>query len=232
MRIAVMQPYLLPYLSYFQLIAAVDKFILLDDVHYINKGWINRNRLLQNDNVITFTIPLKKASQNKLIKDLEISYEANWQTKLLKTIAMAYSKAPYFHAVYPIVVQVLSANETRIAGLVYSSLLRVLEYLGIDTEIMPSSVGYANGHLRAQNKILDICLQEKANEYVNPLGGTALYEKSLFNQYGVGLLFLEPTLAEYEPSSSNHVPGLSMLDVMMHNSPEHIRQMLRQYRFA
>lgn len=226
-----MQPYIFPYLGYFQLIAAVDKFVLLDDVHYINKGWVNRNRLLLNNNIITFTIPLKKASQNKIIKNLEISYETKWQRKLLKTIEIAYAKAPYFGVVFPFVNQVFGANETHISGLVLSSLLRVLAYLGIGTEIITSSAGYTNGHLRAQNKILDICLQEQADEYVNPMGGAALYEQALFDQHGVRLLFLEPTLSAYPQFSWSHVPGLSILDVLMHNSPEQIRQML-QYRLV
>lgn len=225
-----MQPYVFPYLGYFQLIAAVDKFILLDNVHYINKGWINRNRLLLNNNITPFVISLKKASQNKLIRDLEISYETTWQPKLLKTIEAAYVKAPYFDMIFPMVRQVLTANETHIAGLAYTSLLRVLEYLTIHTEIKASSSGYANEHLRAQNKILDICRQEQADEYVNPIGGAALYERALFNQHGVRLILLDPVLSAYQHFSAIHVPGLSILDVLMHNSPEQINQMLQQYR--
>ncbi|MGY2132726.1 WbqC family protein [Hymenobacter sp. HD11105] len=230
MRIAIMQPYIFPYLGYFQLIAAVDKFILLDNVHYINKGWINRNRILLNNKITPFVISLKKASQNKLIRDLEISYETSWQIKLLKTLEAAYAKAPYFNVVFPMVRQVLTANETHIARLVYTSLLQVLEYLSIHTEIKANSRGYANEHLRAQDKILDICHQEQADEYVNLVGGAALYEKALFNQHGVRLIFLEPVLSAYQQYSADHVPGLSILDVLMHNSPEQINQMLQQYR--
>ena len=225
-----MQPYVFPYLGYFQLIAAVDKFILLDNVHYINKGWINRNRLLLNNKITPFVIPLKKASQNKLIKDLEISYETSWQIKLLKTIQAAYAKAPYFNVVFPMIRQVLTANETHIAGLAHISLVRVLEYLNIHTEIIASSRDYANEHLRAQNKILDICRQEQADDYVNLVGGAALYEKALFNQHGVRLIFLEPVLSAYQQHSADYIPGLSILDVLMHNSAEQISQMLQQHR--
>jgi hypothetical protein len=232
MSIAVMQPYIFPYLGYFQLIAAVDKFILLDDVHYINKGWINRNRLLVNNNVFTFTLPLQKASQNKLIIDLKISCETKWQIKLLKTIEVAYVKAPYFKVVFSLVDNLLNGDETHISGLAHSSLLRVLEYLGIGTEVVATSVGYASGHLRAQNKILDICRQEQADEYVNPASGAGLYDKALFDQKGVRLLLLEPTLAAYPQFSSSFVPGLSILDVLMHNSPMQIGKMLLQYRLV
>ncbi|UOQ67738.1 WbqC family protein [Hymenobacter volaticus] len=230
MRIAIMQPYIFPYLGYFQLIAAVDKFVLFDSVHYINKGWINRNRLLVNNQAVYFTVPLRKASQNRLIKDLEISYAIKWQIKLLRTIEVSYTKAPYFKRVFPMVYKVLTSNETHISGLVYSGLLHVLEYLGIHTKIISTSAKYGNEHLRAQNTIIDICLQEQASEYVNLVGGASLYQAALFEQYGVRLLFLEPGLPVYQQFSSDHVPGLSILDVLMHNSPEQISQMLLQYR--
>ncbi|UOG77616.1 WbqC family protein (plasmid) [Hymenobacter tibetensis] len=227
-----MQPYLFPYLGYFQLIAAVDKFILLDDVQYINKGWINRNRMLIHNTIIAFTIPLKKASQNRLIKDIEISFESKWQDKLLKTIESGYKKAPYFKEVFPLVYQVLTADETHISGLVYNSLLRVLGYLGINTEIKASSVIYATNHLRAQEKILNICLQENAQVYINPIGGSSLYEKALFEQHGIHLLFLDPVLPAYQQFSAIPVSGLSILDVLMHNSADQINQMLLQYRLV
>ena len=67
-----MQPYFFPYIGYFQLINAVDKFIILDDVNYIKKGWINRNRILLNGKDYLFTIPCEKISQNKLINEVEV----------------------------------------------------------------------------------------------------------------------------------------------------------------
>lgn len=232
MRIAIMQPYIFPYLGYFQLIAAVDKFILLDDVHYINKGWINRNRLLLNNTIVSFTIPLRKASQNKLIKDIEISHETKWQSKLLKTIEMGYKKAPYFATVFPIVYQLLMANETHISSLAHTSLVQVLNYLSISTDIKASSIDYAADHLRGQKKILAICLQEQAKEYVNPIGGALLYDEALFGQHGVQLHFLEAILPAYQQFLPASVPGLSILDVLMHNSVDQIRQMLMQYRLV
>ncbi|MEO8664089.1 MAG: WbqC family protein, partial [Ignavibacteria bacterium] len=95
MKLAIMQPYVFPYIGYFQLINAVDKFVLFDDVSFIKKGWINRNRILVNKQEYTFTIPLKKASQNKLIKDIEISEENNWRDKFLKTIEKSYCNASF-----------------------------------------------------------------------------------------------------------------------------------------
>ncbi len=225
-----MQPYIFPYFGYFQLIGAVDTFILLDDVHYINRGWINRNRLLMNGHIIPFTIPLRKASQNKLINDIEICYETRWQRKFLKTLEQSYRKAPYFSAVFPLVQQVITANETHISRLVYQSLLVLLKYLEIDIKLIASSASYATEQLRAQDKILAICRQEHATHYINPAGGAQLYERRVFEANHVHISFLKPTLPPYSHFSPSYVPGLSILDVLMHNSPEMVKAMLKEYQ--
>ena len=95
MRLAIMQPYFMPYIGYLQLMNAVDKFVLYDDVNYINKGWINRNRILVNGQAYLFTIPLKEASQNRLINEIYLSNDPKWKGKLLKTIEQGYKKAPF-----------------------------------------------------------------------------------------------------------------------------------------
>nr|WP_310590339.1 WbqC family protein [Dyadobacter sp. NIV53] len=79
MTIAIMQPYIFPYIGYFQLINAVDKFIIYDDVNFINKGWINRNNILVSGQAHLFTIPLKDASQNKLIHEVELIGGDQWK---------------------------------------------------------------------------------------------------------------------------------------------------------
>ena len=81
MKIAIMQPYLFPYLGYFQLIAKVDKFIFYDDVFFIKNGWINRNRLIISGQQKYFTIPLLNGSSNTLIKDVLIGSNANLEIK-------------------------------------------------------------------------------------------------------------------------------------------------------
>lgn len=122
MKLAIMQPYFLPYIGYFQLINAVDTFVLLDDVNYINKGWINRNQLLLNGKAHLFTLPLQKASQNKLINQLELSNETKWKDKLLKTIETAYKKAPQFHLVFPLISQILQYPESNLSLFIHHSI--------------------------------------------------------------------------------------------------------------
>lgn len=229
MRLAIMQPYFLPYIGYFQLINAVNKFVLLDDVQYINKGWINRNRLLINRKATLFTVPLQNASQNKLIKDIKVSYETNWQSKLLRTIDLAYRKAPFFSDVFPVIYNIITAEEIFISGLAYNSLMSILNYIRIDTEIVASSSIYANEHLKAQDRILDICRQERACHYINPVGGAELYQKEAFTQKNIKLNFINPAFLEYKQHASIFVPGLSITDVLMHNSREQVIRYLQEY---
>ena len=138
MTLAIMQPYIFPYIGYYQLAGAVDKFVFLDDVNYINKGWINRNNILINGQANLFTIPLKDASQNKLINEVEVS-EGKWSEKLLRTIEMAYKKAPCFSDAFPVINEVLSSEERLIGNLAKKSVQSVSDYLQLPTTYVNSA---------------------------------------------------------------------------------------------
>ena len=229
MKIAIMQPYFFPYIGYFQLINAVDKFIIFDDVNYIKKGWINRNRILLQGQEYMFTVPLKKASQNKKINELEISYELNWRNKLLRTIEIAYRRAPLFNDLFPLIIEIISVNENNLSGFLTNSIMKLNAYLNIDTEISKTSDNYVTEKLKGQDKILEICRQEKADEYVNPIGGKDLYNKNEFHERGIKLHLLETDEFKYERCGQNFIPFLSIIDVMMFNSVNSIKEMLKKY---
>ena len=106
MKLGIMQPYFLPYVGYFQLIAAVDKFVIYDNIKYTKKGWINRNRMLQNGADKVFSISLLKASDSLDIKNRELSPEFNRQ-KLLNQFKGCYAKAPYFQEVWPLLEEII-----------------------------------------------------------------------------------------------------------------------------
>lgn len=224
-----MQPYLFPYIGYFQLINSVDKFVLLDDVNFINKGWINRNKILINGKATWLTFPLENASQNKLIKDIRVVADFKWQSKILKTVEQAYKKAPSFQDVFPIISQIITSEQKLISDIIYSSLLQFSEYLNIDTYLVASSIIYNNRHLKAQDKIIDICQQELAGQFINPAGGKSLYDKEAFKQRQISLKFIKPAISDYRQQTSGFVPGLSMIDVLMFNNKEQVRQMLQHY---
>jgi hypothetical protein len=229
MKIAIMQPYFLPYIGYFQLINAVDNFIILDDVSYINRGWINRNQILINGKVQIFTLPLIDASQNKHIAEIELVEDFRWKKKLLKTIEYNYKKAPYFKDVYPLLESIISLNELNLSSYIHNSLLQICNYLDINTTLVSTSSKYENGHLKAADKILDICLQEKAQIYINPIGGYELYDKQMFKEKTVQLNFIKTEKIEYKQYNNEFVPGLSIVDMLMFNSEEQTQSFLNDF---
>lgn len=229
MTLAIMQPYLFPYIGYFQLLNAVDKFVIYDDVAFINRGWINRNSILNNGKAQLFTVPLKEASQNKLIHEISIDTDQKWRDKLLKTIQQTYKKAPHFAAVFPLVEAIFLQQESNISTYIYQSITTICEYISISTPLVESSQIYNNQHLKAQERILDICLQEKANHYINPIGGRELYSKELFAEHGIQLNFIRSEKVEYAQFNNEFVPWLSIIDIMMFNSKEEIQKLLKTY---
>jgi len=232
MTIAIMQPYFLPYIGYFQLLNAVDKFVLYDDVNFINRGWINRNNMLIGGKSHLFTLPLANASQNRLIYDVQLVEDVSGRKKLLKTIQQAYQKAPYFQAVFPLLEEIVYLDTQNIAELIYKSLLKLAEYLEIRTEIVRSSRVYGNSDLKGQDRILDICKKEGATQYINPIGGQELYDKSQFEQKGIRLNFIKSLLRPYPQFKNAFVPWLSILDVLMFNDMDRTRELLQDFELV
>lgn len=229
MKLAIMQPYLFPYIGYFQLINAVDKFVIYDDVNFINKGYINRNRILLNGKPFDFSVPLSKASQNKKIKDTFVHSDGKWKRKLLATVEQAYKKAPFYGSVYPLVFNVFNMDESKITGYVRKSLRDICEYLKIGTEIVWSSEVYGNAELSGEKRIIDICRKESASTYINPIGGKELYSHNSFSNHGIHLHFIESKPINYDQLGREFVSWLSIIDVLMFNSVEDIQAMLQNY---
>jgi hypothetical protein len=232
MILALNQPYWFPYLGYFQLIHAADRFVVYDDVTYIKGGWINRNRILVGGEPHYFTVPTQDASSFKPIRDVAVGEQREWRKKMLRTIEQAYSKAPEFAAVFPLVEAVVRSPEPHVAGLAVASLRAVMGYLGITTELVASSSGYGNADLHGEARVLDICHREGAHVYVNASGGMALYDKAHFAARGVELRFLKPLLTPYRQFGAAFVPGLSIVDVLMFNPRERVQAMLEERIFV
>lgn len=230
MKLAIMQPYIFPYLGYFQLINAVDKFILFDDVNYINKGWINRNRILLNDKEFLFTIPLENTSQNKLINEINLYDNFRWKGKLLKTINAAYKNAPMFSEAYPILGRIIGYEKQNLSGFISNSILEICRYLKIETHIVLSSLPYNTANLKGQDKILEICRKEATEIYINPIGGFEIYQKEAFEKQNIKLFFLKSRPVIYNQFRNKFIPFLSIIDVMMFNDKDKISQYLNEYQ--
>lgn len=225
MTLAIMQPYLFPYLGYFQLIAAADRFVFLDDVAFIKKGWIHRNRILVNGAAHTFTVPITDASQNRAICETRVAAAFD-PAKLLRTIELNYRKAPYFAAAYEIASAVFSHAHETISEMAKHSVRAVCGYLALSMPLIESSARYGNAELRGAERIRDITVRENAARYINPVGGTELYNEADFAAAGIELRFVKSRPHSYAQFGAPFVPWLSILDVLMFNSTAETRALL------
>lgn len=216
MRLAVMQPYFLPYIGYFQLIAAVDVFIVYDNIKYTKKGWINRNRMLQNDQDVIFSLPLKNDSDYLDIRQRILSNAFN-RRKLLNQFKGAYRRAPYFEQTFPLIEEIVCFDDANLFGYLHHSIVKLCMHLGITTDIRNSSDIVIDHTLKNQEKVLALCEAVGASVYVNTIGGMALYSKEIFQARGVDLKFIRSNSFEYPQLGDVFVPWLSIIDVMMFN---------------
>ena len=226
MRLAIMQPYLFPYLGYFQLAASVDKFVFYDDVNFIKNGWINRNRLYLNGAVRYFTIPLSGASPFLKINQIDVQPGELWKKKMLESVRHAYSKAPYFMAANELLESTLHSGERSIAAIARTSVRAACAYAGLDTQSVDSSARYGNDQLSGSNRVVDICKREQASDYFNPPGGRELYSEKEFSDEGIKLHFVQPCLREYAQLGAGFEPGLSILDALMFNDARAVRELI------
>lgn len=229
MKIGIMQPYFFPYIGYWQLINAVDRYVIYDDVNFIKGGWINRNRILMNGEAKLINLKMKGASPNKLINEVELANDSVYNKKLLKTIENCYKKAPYFNSVFPIIEDIINNDEINLAKNLEYSIKRICEYLSINTQIILSSSINKNNNLKGQDKVIEICKLLDGNEYYNSAGGKDLYCYEDFLCEGIELKFLKNNNIEYRQFKNKFVDNLSIIDLMMFNSIEEIKNMLKMY---
>nr|WP_198982853.1 WbqC family protein [Herbaspirillum sp. ASV7] len=232
MRLAIMQPYLFPYIGYWQLMRAADRFVIFDDVNYINRGWINRNRLLINGEPTFITLPLRQASQNRKICEIDIAPAAEWQRKMLKMVEVTYRKAPHFAEVFALVEKILVFPEQNLAAFLAHQLQTLAGFMGLSVQFETSSRAYGNGELVAQDRILDICRRERADVYVNAQGGKALYDPASFSAEGIDLRFIAMRPQVYVQRSPGFTPYLSVIDVLMEVGPAGIGAHLDAYDYV
>ena len=218
-----MQPYFFPYIGYFQLINAVDKFVFLDDVNFIKKGWINRNNICLSGSTHLLTIPLIKPSQNKLICETEISINTKEIDSVIQTVNQAYSKSKFKDNITGLFNIVLTSDFNLISDINKHGIKSICEYLGIETEIIFSSSVFNNSKLKGEDRIIDICLQLKAKTYINPIGGIDIYKKERFKEEGIDLLFLQKELTVYKQPNTNFIDNLSIIDVIANADPDLIK---------
>ncbi len=230
MRLSVMQPYIFPYIGYFHLIEASEKIIFYDDVNYIKGGWINRNRILLNNSDFLFTIPVLKASPNKMILEIAPNVDQKFNKKFFKQINLAYQKAPHFNEVNEVLVDVFNKEYENIADMAIQSIQSVYDYIGKDIDWAKSSIISAStkGMDRA-DRLIKMSDDLGYKEYINVVGGKALYDKEYFKNKGIELNFLQSKTVHYEQFVGTFVPNLSIIDVLMFNDKAAVLELFKAY---
>ena len=223
MKLAIMQPYFLPYIGYYQLIAAVDVFVVYDNIKYTKKGWINRNRMLMNGQDAMFSLPLKKDSDSLDVVQRELAAHYS-RARLLNQFKGAYSQAPHFAETFALLERIVLSEESNLFRYIHRSLVETCAHLCIDTEIRVSSGIGIDHNLKGQEKVLALCRAVGADTYINAIGGTELYSREEFGSQGVELKFIKSKPYSYGQFGATFVPWLSIIDVLMFNSLDVVRE--------
>jgi len=229
MKLAIMQPYFFPYIGYFQLINAVDKFILLDNVNFIKQGYINRNTILANGQPSKINIKINGMSSNKQILEHTLDSNPIWKKKLLKTITQNYQKATNFECVFPIIEEILMFENLNLSVFLFNQIKTISNFLNINTQIVDSASIYETGNLKAEERIIEICKQAEANTYINAIGGKNLYSNTNFKKRNIDLKFIKMGEIKYMQFDNDFIPNLSIIDVLMFNPKEKVIKMLYHY---
>lgn len=231
MKVAVMQPYLFPYIGYWQLIGAVDKFVILDDVNFIKRGYINRNSILINHKPFMFSVPIKSASQNRLIMNTKLNFDERDRQIFLARIENTYKKALMFEKVMPYIERIIKNENDDLTDFIEYSLREIMSYLNIHTFLLRSSQIDKDNSLSASKRIVEICRRLNAEVYINPSGGRNLYRAEEFAKDNIKLYFLDTRFnkVEYKQFNDEFASNLSIIDILMFNKVREIQGMLKEY---
>jgi hypothetical protein len=188
LTVAIMQPYFFPYAGYFRLLAASDLFVIYDCVQFPRRGWVHRNKLIDAAGEARWlTLPLEKAPQDVLIRDLR--FPPNAAEELAERLRPFPAIAAGTAGTEPILA---ALRDVRGSPLEY--LERLLEitagYCELPWRTVRSSTLDVPPEYRGQDRILEIARRLGATHYVNASGGRELYDADTFRKAGIELRFL------------------------------------------
>ena len=228
-----MQPYFAPYIGYISLIKYSDLFILFDPVQFIRHGWIERNRMLkQNEGWLYIQVSLEKFSRETLIKDIKINNTSDWKNKLLAQLVPYKKKAPYYYKVVGLLSTVFEKEYTTLVHLNKALLEEICTYLGFYKELpIFSEMNLPIEQPKAPDEwALNICKSlEGEISYINPIGGLEFFDRNKYENNGIPIYFQKMHIIPYNQKNEIFEPGLSILDLLMFNSVEEVNEMLNQY---
>jgi hypothetical protein len=232
MKLGIMQPYFFPYIGYFSLISATDKWVIFDDIQYIRHGWVNRNRILHPVNGWQYIImPLKQHARDTHICNIETLETYNWRNKIIGQLAHYKKKAPYFEETMFILSKCFEHNESNLSKFNTYYLKTICEYLEImfDYSIFSEMELDLKEVSHPGDWALEISTRLSAAEYINPFSGKDIFDKIKFDKRNINLLFLKMKPYCYSQKRDEFIQDLSIIDIMMWNSKEEIKDMLKMY---
>ena len=229
MKVGIMQPYFFPYIGYWQLIQAVDVFVIYDDVTFIKSGWINRNCILERGRRVFFTLETQGASSNRLINQVNVGRNSK---KLVKTLYQNYHMAPYFQKVNPLFTEILLNEEKNLAKFLTMAIRKICSALNMTTKILVASEFLHNQSLNGESRVINICELLGADAYINAIGGKDLYHHDAFERKNIQLRFLNPKIEVYKQFQEKFVPSLSIIDVLMFNPIKKTKTMLQSFELV
>src|SRR5258708_2870391 len=215
MKLGIMQPYFFPYIGYFQLINAVNTFVVYDDVNYIKNGWINRNNILINGQARKITLSISDESSYKKINEVKVYTDKKNRRKIVDSIFYAYKKAPQFFKVMPIIDKIITNPESNLSRYLAGGLKDITSYFNIETNLVISSDLKKNNTLKSVEKVIHVCHLLNANTYINAIGGTKLYDKKVFKDAEISLNFIKTDEIEYKQFNEPFVPNLSIIELFI-----------------
>ena len=229
MKIGIMQPYFFPYIGYWQLMNAVDQYVVYDDVNFIKGGWINRNRILIGNEAKYYNVQMVGAGSYKKINEIYVEHKKEVLEKKLRTLKNAYCKAPYFNKIFPIIQDIILNENENLAKYLMNSIKIIHDYLNMKSILLFSSEIKKDNEKSGAQKVIEICNILNADTYYNAVGGQDLYSFSEFKENGLYLKFLKTKEVEYKQFNDKFIPNLSIIDVMMFNSKEKVKEYLYLY---
>lgn len=221
-----MQPYFFPYIGYFQLMDSVDTFLFLDDVQYVERSWMNRNRIMAGRSPHWLSFPVHKAprSTSMMQRRYLLGEESD---KVLRQIRGAYGAYPHYSDIVPVIERIMRHPEPSVS-VFNANLLRVLaDHLGISCKFASASAMGNPRALRGQDRILDLCVTLGADTYINAIGGIGLYQEPQFTDAAIKLRFLRSTCRPLESEHDGPIHP-SIIDLLMRHGFDGVANLLDQ----
>jgi len=233
MIISAMQPYFFPYAGYFSLIIHSDIFIVMDDVQYIRRGWMHRNRILNPVKGYNYIhTGIIKAPVETKIRDIRLKKDGKWEERFRNQLLIYQNRAPYYDWVHSFVEPFLSGNYEYLVELNQDIIQAVCNALDIKTQIMRQSElkEFSCEGKEPDDWGLYMTKHLGGNIYLNPPGGKQIYSKEKYKKHHIELKFIENQLPEYDQGKEKFVKGLSILDLFMFNTKEEVKKLLNAYK--